>query len=67
MPQSVPTSPVPGDTIMLLENMDKFPVSVSHIRTWTNKDPLLSRMRKLVQCGFPEHLKFDRDLKPHLQ
>ena len=46
MPQSVPTPPVPGDTIMLLEKMDEFPVNVSQIRTWTNKDPLLSRVRK---------------------
>ena len=67
IPQSVPTPPVPGDTIMLLEKMDEFPVIVSQIRTWTNKDPLLSRVRKLVQCGFPEHLKSDNDLKPYLQ
>ena len=67
IPQSVPTPPVPGDTIMLLEKMDEFPVNVSQIRTWTNKDPLLSRVRKLVQCGFPEHLKSDNDLKPYLQ
>ena len=31
IPQSVPTSPVPGDTIMLLEKMDEFPVNVSQI------------------------------------
>ena len=67
MPQSVPTPPVPGDTIMLLEKMEEFPVNVSQIRTWTNKDPLLSRVRKLVQCGFPEHLKSDKDLKPYMQ
>ena len=67
MPQSVPTHQVPGDTIMLLEKMDEFPVNVSQIRTWTNKDPLLSRVRKLVQCGFPEHLKSDKDLKQYLQ
>ena len=67
MPQSVPTPPIPGDTIMLLEKMDEFPVNVSQIRTWTNKDPLLSQVRKLVQCGFPEHLKSDRDLKTYLQ
>ena len=67
IPQSVPTPPVPGDRIMLLEKMDEFPVNVSQIRTWTNKDPLLSRVRKLVQCGFPEHLKSDNDLKPYLQ
>ena len=52
---------------MLLEKMDEFPVNVSQIRTWTNKDPLLSRVRKLVQCGFPEHLKSHNDLKPYLQ
>ena len=67
MSRSVPTPPVPGDTIMLLEKMEEFSVNVSQIRTWTNKDPLLSRVRKLVQCGFPEHLKSDKDLKPYMQ
>ena len=67
MSQSVPTPPVPDDTIVLLEEMDEFPVNVSQIRTWTNKDALLSRVRKLVQCGFPEHLKSDKDLKPYMQ
>ena len=43
MPQSVPSPTVPGDTIMLLEKMDEFPVNVSQIRTWTNKDTLLMR------------------------
>ena len=66
MPQSGPT-PVPGDTIMLLVKMEEFPANVSRIRTWTNKDPLSSRVRKLIQCGFPEHLKSYKDLKPYMQ
>ena len=63
----MPTPPVPGDTIMLLEKMEEFPVNVSQIRTWTNKDPLSSRVRKLVQCGLPEHMKSDKDLKLYMQ
>ena len=54
MSQSVPTPPVPGDTIMLLEKMEEFPVNVSQIRTWTNKDPLSSHVKKLVQYGLHE-------------
>ena len=55
MPQSVPTPPVPGDTIMLLEKMDEFPVNVSQIRTWTNKDPLA-----VVACEKTCTVRFSR-------
>ena len=46
MSQSAPTPPVPGDTIMLLEKMEEFPVNVSQIWTWTNKGPLSSLVRE---------------------
>ncbi|XP_048247554.1 uncharacterized protein K02A2.6-like [Haliotis rufescens] len=64
---SVSVPPVPGDTIMLLENMAEFPVNVRQIQFWTRKDPLLARVKKLVECGFPENLKPDTELKPYIQ
>ena len=43
--------PLPGDLCHLLNHLDQSIVTASQIKVWTNKDPLLSRVRKLVQNG----------------
>ena len=35
----------------LMEHLASIPVSVSQIRTHTNRDPLLSKVEQLVQQG----------------
>ncbi len=64
---NVSDPPVPGETIMLLENFENFPIQVAQIRTWTARDPCLSRVKKLVQSGFPEHLKSEDSMKPFIR
>ena len=44
--------PLPGDLCHLLNHLDQAIVTASQIKVWTDKDPLLSRVRKLVQCGW---------------
>ena len=44
--------PVPGDTIMLLETLQSSPVTAKLIKTWTNRDPTLSKVRDLVKKGW---------------
>ena len=44
--------PLPGDLCHLLHHLDQAIVTASQIKLWTDKDPLLSRVRKLVQCGW---------------
>ena len=44
--------PLPGDLCHLLNHLDQAIVTASQIKVWTGKDPLLSRVRKLVQCGW---------------
>ena len=44
--------PVPGDTVMLLETLQESPVTAKLIRTWTNRDPTLSKVRDLVKRGW---------------
>eukprot|EP00731_Ephydatia_muelleri_P004047 Em0002g223a len=42
--------PVPGDTICLMEALDSCgPVTAAVIKSWTDKDPVLSRVRNLRQ------------------
>lgn len=42
-----------GNTVLLLETLDQSDsvVSVSSIRNWTNKDPVLARVRDAVRSG----------------
>ena len=44
--------PVLGDTILLLETLQSSPVTAKLIKTWTNRDPLLSRVRDKVKRGW---------------
>ena len=43
---------LPGDLCHLLNHLDQAIVMASQIKVWTDKDPQLSRVRKLVQCGW---------------
>ena len=42
--------PLPGDLCHLLNHLDQAIVMASQIKVWTDKDPLLSCVRKLVHC-----------------
>ena len=54
----------PAETILTIKNIDKSPVSSSLIKTWTNHNPLLSRVLRHLQegwsrsCSDPELLPF---------
>jgi hypothetical protein len=51
---SIPDSqvPLPGELYHLLYHLDQSIVTASQIRVWTDQDPLLSRVRKLVEHGW---------------
>ena len=44
--------PVPRDTVILLETLQESPVTAKLIRTWTNRDPTLLKVRDLVKRGW---------------
>lgn len=46
-----PTSP---DTIFLLEALDNSPVKSTSIKQWTDRDPILSKVRRLILSGWTE-------------
>ena len=59
-----PTVPQPPEMILLMEQLDRSPVTATTVRTWTNTDPLLSRVRQFVQSGWPSSVN-DELLKPY--
>ena len=58
---------IPTETVLLLQQMSESPISVSQIRTWTRRDPILSRVLQFVLSGWPAELDpSDVSLKPFL-
>ena len=47
-------TPAPAEYVQLIEQLDDSPVTSSHIRNWTERDPVLSRVQRYVLTGWPE-------------
>ena len=44
--------PVPGDVQLLIKTLSVGPVNANHIKSWTDINPLLSKVRYYVQHGW---------------
>ena len=53
LPENV-TPPLSPETILLLEFLNKSPVTRDQIRIWTRRDPLLSKVTEYVQGHWPD-------------
>ena len=51
--------PVPTKLVKLMEAMDTMPIMAETEKEWTQKDPLLARVYRYVQFGWPEHCSVD--------
>ena len=63
LPESPSSVPLPGETVFLLDTLQTSPVDATQIRTWTNSDPLLARVRDMVLKGWSN--TSEEDLKPY--
>ena len=52
LPEKPSEVPLPGETILLMDTLHGSPVSATQIKHWTDHDPLLSLVRKLVLQGW---------------
>ena len=57
--------PMPGETVLLLEQLDHTPVNSRHIREWTRRDPVLSRVYHFTLNGWPNYTP-EAELHPYL-
>ena len=55
-------TPTPADTILLIESLQTSPTTFAHIRSWTSRNPLLSKVRKMLLQGW--QFTIDEALKP---
>ncbi|XP_045109704.1 uncharacterized protein K02A2.6-like [Portunus trituberculatus] len=56
LPEAPKDTPVPGDVVCVLERQDRTTVTAKDIRRWTERDPILSIVRRNVQYGWPENV-----------
>lgn len=54
LPTQNAETPAPAEYIQLIEQLDDSPVTSTHIRNWTRRDPVLSRVQRYVLTGWPE-------------
>ena len=48
---SLSNVPLPEETVLLLENLQLSPVTTAQIKGWTNRNPVLSKVRDVVLQG----------------
>ena len=49
-----------------MEHLDATPVTAAQIKNWTDRDPTLSKVRQLVQSGWPQSEPTDDpEIKPY--
>ena len=53
LPATVNRVPVPAEVVHLMEHLNSSILSSSQIRTWTGRDPTLSRVKSWLRSGWP--------------
>ena len=64
LPDTPSRTPEPGDNVFVMQVLESTPVDSGRIKTETRKDPVLARVCKIVQLGWPERCP-DEDLRPY--
>ena len=54
LPTMVEETSPPGEAVLLMETLHSTPVDSNQIRRWTDHNPVLSKVRRLVQFGWEE-------------
>ena len=54
LPDTISEVPLPGETVLLMEKLQTSPITAQQIKIWTDRDPLLGRVRNFVLKGWKE-------------
>ena len=65
LPKAPAEVPTPEEVVLLMETIQNSPVNAAQIRQWTDRDPLLSKVRKLILQGWKKTK--DNDLLPYFR
>ena len=64
LPEKPKETSLPAEFILLVEHLEQSPVTASHIKTWTRRDPLLARVLRHLHEEWPESSS-DPALRPY--
>ena len=53
LPQKPSSVPVPGETVLLMEHLSFTPISAAQVKVWTDRDPILSKIKQQLLAGSP--------------
>ena len=51
LPETPTIVPEPTETVLLMEALEASPTTAAHIKSWTEKDPVLSRVKDMILHG----------------
>ncbi len=54
LPETTGEADTPGEVVLLMDTLNSSPIDSRQIRSWTDRDPVMSKVRRLVQTGW-EH------------
>ena len=63
LPDTVAKVPIPGETILLMSQLEVLPVGADQIADWTASDPVLQQVLRRVQQGWGDKCP-DKSLEP---
>ena len=66
LPECPSEVPLPGARVLLLETLETSPVNAKQIPEWTERDPILSKVKKWLTEGWPEKER-EEELRPYRQ
>ncbi len=55
LPSTVQDPPIPEETVLALSELSESPIAVDQVRTWTRRDPVLSKVLQFLWNGWPSH------------
>ena len=58
--------PIPPETVLLLDQISKSLITVSHIRLWTGRDSILSKVFHFVMYGWPSQVDLYTPIIPKI-
>ena len=64
LPDQPISTPLPAETVCMVEGLSQSPVSAYQIKRWTRKDPVLSQVLRFVDKGWPDKCPSDKEMKP---
>ncbi|CAB4033162.1 hypothetical protein ETSY2_42270 [Paramuricea clavata] len=65
LPEMLEETPIPGDTIKLMELLEAIPLHSGQIRDWTRRDPVLSKVHQCALGNWPNITCPSKELQPY--